>query len=174
MKKILFLCSSLLVLFTVSAQEQYVDAGAGTKPTSKQLQKLAPEKKVVSDANNLPDLNMASYEDHIFTVSEISPRFNPDNGLMEEWIQSNVTLPDNLTEEEMEELQGTVSIRVIVEKDGKISNPQIINSINPVLDQEALRIAGIMPDWIPGKNQGVNVRTYVIIPFEFNKQETKK
>lgn len=174
MKKILFLCSLLLVLFTVSAQEQYVETGGGTKPTSKQLQKLVPEKKVVSDENNLSEMNMASYEDHIFTVSEISPRFNPDNGVMEEWIQSNVVLPDDLTEEEMEELQGTVNIRVIVEKDGKISNPQIINSKNPVLDQEALRIAGIMPDWIPGKNQGVNVRTYVIIPFEFNKQETKK
>lgn len=55
-------------------------------------------------------------------------------------------------------IQGRVVVKFIVEKDGSISNVEVDRSVNPVLDNEAMRVVKAMPKWIPGQINGKAVK----------------
>ena len=63
--------------------------------------------------------------------------------------------------------QGVVIVQIIVEKDGSISNPSVIQSVHPKLDAEALRVVGTLKGFTPGKQKGEAVRCYYQIPVPF-------
>ncbi|MDR2511848.1 MAG: energy transducer TonB [Bacteroidales bacterium] len=63
--------------------------------------------------------------------------------------------------------QGTVYLRFIVEKDGSLSNVEVVRGIGAGCDEEALRVAKLMPKWTPGKNNGLPVRSYFSMPIKF-------
>ena len=66
-------------------------------------------------------------------------------------------------------LQGNVFVRCVVEKDGSRSQITIFKGIPGCseCDEEALKVVEQMPKWIPAKNNGEAVRSYVNIPVTF-------
>ena len=64
--------------------------------------------------------------------------------------------------------QGTTILRFVVEKDGSITNVEVIKSSRDIfLDKEAVRVVEAMPKWSPGKMKGVPVRSYFVLPVKF-------
>lgn len=70
-------------------------------------------------------------------------------------------------------LQGTSFIRFIVEEDGSLSFHEDLSAV--ILREpgnghgkEALRIAKLMPKWIPGKQDGKPTRVLMMIPCRFS------
>jgi len=63
--------------------------------------------------------------------------------------------------------QGIVVIQIIVEKDGTISNPKVVTSVHPKLDEEAMKAISILKCFIPAKHNGEVVRSYFNIPVPF-------
>ena len=63
--------------------------------------------------------------------------------------------------------QGRVTVRFIVTKEGKITNPVILRNLHPDMDKEALRVISLMPDWIPAKQGDENVNSYFTMPVVF-------
>ena len=57
-------------------------------------------------------------------------------------------------------IQGRVQVSFIVEKDGSLTDFVIIQSEDPSLDKEAIRVVKSMPKWNLGKKDGqfVNVK----------------
>lgn len=99
----------------------------------------------------------------LVSVDEL-PQFVEGEEAMFRYITENVIYPVIAAENEME---GTVVVRVIVNKDGTFRNAKIHQSVALVLDKEALRIVKSMPRWIPAKKDGVNVDAYLDIPISF-------
>ena len=64
-------------------------------------------------------------------------------------------------------IQGRVIVSFIVEPDGSISNAKLVRSVDPNLDQEALRVVTEMPKWTPGKQDGNTVRVRYNLPIAF-------
>jgi len=64
-------------------------------------------------------------------------------------------------------IEGTVYIRFVVTKTGEIGNANLLRSIDPLLDEEALRVIKTLPKWTPGKNNGNPVNVWFIIPVKF-------
>ena len=64
-------------------------------------------------------------------------------------------------------LQGRVMVGFVVEPDGSISNVKILRSVAPILDDEAVRVARLMPKWKPGKQRGKAVRVQYQMPITF-------
>jgi len=64
-------------------------------------------------------------------------------------------------------IEGTVILSYVVEKDGYLGDIQIIKSVHPLLDQEAIRIIKCMKRWIPGSCDGNVSRFQFIQPFKF-------
>ena len=77
-----------------------------------------------------------------------------------EFLRENVQYPSNA--------EGTAIVRFIVEKDGSLTDFTILRSSgNSALDEEALRVVKLMPNWIPGKINGKSVTSYFHIPIKF-------
>ena len=63
--------------------------------------------------------------------------------------------------------EGSVIVRFIVEKDGSISDVKVIRSIEPLMDDEAVRVVRSMPKWIPAEKDGKAVRSRFFLPVKF-------
>lgn len=64
-------------------------------------------------------------------------------------------------------IQDIVVVKFIVEKDGSITNTQIVKDIGGGCGAEVARITGLMPKWKPGVKNSVSVRSRHTFPFRF-------
>lgn len=64
-------------------------------------------------------------------------------------------------------IQGTVQVNFVIEKDGKVTEAKVLKGVDPLLDQEALRVVNASPKWRPAKVRGEKVRSSMTIPVEF-------
>ena len=87
-----------------------------------------------------------------------------------EFIHRNIRYPQAAKQSRLE---GRIIVQVIIDKDGTVTQPIILRSINPVLSvdtafcEEALRIVSIMPKWKPGNQHGVNLKVRFTFPIKF-------
>ena len=72
-------------------------------------------------------------------------------------------------------IQGRVIIQFIVSKDGSITDAEVVESVDPQLDAEGLRLIKNMPRWKPGmrKGQAIRVKQTLPIRFAFTKTSDK-
>lgn len=80
------------------------------------------------------------------------------------WLTRNLRYPPIAQSQRM---QGKVVVSFIINKDGSIASPTIVQSVDPVLDREALRVVKMMPRWKPGLQNGKPCRTMFAIPVNF-------
>ncbi len=90
--------------------------------------------------------------------------FPGGNQGMNTFISNNVQYPIKAREQR---LQGKVVLRFIVEKDGSINNITIIEKVHPLLDEEAIRVVKLMPNWKPGEQNENKVRVAITLPITF-------
>lgn len=106
--------------------------------------------------------------DKIIEDPDMIPIYVGGTGEMHRFIANNLQYPREAVEKNT---QGLVVYTFVVEKDGTLSNFEIIHRADSLLDAEALRILQAMPAWRPAKHKGVEVRskTYVPMYFRLNK-----
>ncbi|MCR4852812.1 MAG: energy transducer TonB [Prevotella sp.] len=95
---------------------------------------------------------------------ETMPRFPGGQQALNEFLTTNIKYPDVARKKKIE---GNVVIEFVVEKDGSISSPKLLQSVHPVLDAEAMRVVNIMPKWIPANRNGESVSVKYSIPVKF-------
>lgn len=71
------------------------------------------------------------------------------------------------------DIEGRVTVKFTVEKDGSISNPVVAKGVSKELDREAIRVVKNMPNWEPAKNNGVVVRSYFYLPIVFKSKNSE-
>ena len=64
-------------------------------------------------------------------------------------------------------IEGKVYVRFVVNTTGEISEVTVTRSIDPILDENAVNIVKSMPKWIPGKIDGVLVKSYFDLPVNY-------
>jgi len=62
---------------------------------------------------------------------------------------------------------GKVIVQFVITKTGKVEKAKVLKGVSPELDNEALRVIGLLPDWNPGELNGEKVNVYRIIPILF-------
>lgn len=64
-------------------------------------------------------------------------------------------------------IPGRVIVHFVVSKTGSIDNVEIIKSLDPICDKEAIRVIKLLPKFIPGKQNGENVAVWynMVVPF---------
>ena len=67
-----------------------------------------------------------------------------------------------------DQIGGKVKVGFVVDRDGKIKQAKVVQSVHPLLDREALRVVRSMPKWTPGIYEGKPVPVYYTIPINFN------
>lgn len=119
-----------------------------------------------NDSGNefLPD------EEDVFDVVQHMPEFPGGMPKLMEFIRQNIQYPQTA---KRSKLEGRVIMQVVIDKDGTVTQPRILRSVNPVLSadaalcEEAFRIVSIMPKWKPGRQHGVNLKVRYAFPIKF-------
>lgn len=103
-------------------------------------------------------------EEEIFMVVEDQPEFPGGTAALLEYLRKNIKYPAICRENN---IQGRVIVQFVVNKDGRIVEPEVVKGVHPSLDKEALRVVSGMPSWKPGKQRGKEVRVKYSVPINF-------
>ena len=112
-------------------------------------------------------------DDQPFLIAETMPLFpmqeggNPGYGdlnTFRAWVQKNIKYP---AEAFRNGEQGRVVLSFVVEKDGSVSNIQILQTPGKAFSEETRRVVAASPKWKPGEQRGEKVRVRYTLPVDF-------
>ncbi len=103
----------------------------------------------------------------IFTVVESMPEYIGGAQELYNYLGTNIKYPVMAKESG---IQGKVYVTFVVERDGSITDVNIIRGIGGGCDEEAVRVVSSMPKWKPGKQRGKAVRVQYNLPVRFTLQ----
>lgn len=98
---------------------------------------------------------------------EVMPQFPGGDAELMRYLSTNIKYPTAMAEIGVE---GRAVLQFVVGKDGSVSDIQVISSIHPLGDKEAIRVVQSMPKWIPGQQNGNRVAVYFTLPVHFRLQ----
>lgn len=100
----------------------------------------------------------------IYNVIDQMPEFPGGIDKLLQFINDNMKYP---TKAQTEGIQGRVAVQFIVDENGYIIEPNIVRSVEPSLDNEALRLIKMLPQWKPGTLKGKAVKVKYTVPVAF-------
>lgn len=85
---------------------------------------------------------------HVFITNEVSrvPQFAGGNDALDTYLRKNLNPP---AEVKTRDLRGRVTVRFVLRPDGRVGATEVVNSLSPACDDEALRLVRSMPRWQP-------------------------
>ena len=120
-------------------------------------------------------LPMTTQQDNsvIFSRVEVMPIFPGGELALLKYIENNLTYPKTAAEKG---IQGRVALKFVIKADGTIENIQVVKSLDPACDEEAVRVIKSMPKWTPGKQNGKAVAVDYSLPiiFKLSRGDEKK
>ena len=122
-----------------------------------------PNKKVVAVVD-VPNDKPVIQEGEVFTVVEEMPQFPGGMGEAMRFLAKNIKYP---VESQKAKIEGRVIVQFVVKENGKVADIKVMRGVSPELDAEAMRVVGLMPDWIPGKQRGKAVPVKYTMPIMF-------
>ena len=108
-------------------------------------------------------------EEQPFLVAETMPSFQGGSlNDFRNWVQSKVRYPAIAQENG---ISGKVVLTFVIEKDGRLTNIQVLQTPDRSLSDEAIRVLQQSPKWSPGKQRNQPVRVRYTLPVEFRIQQ---
>lgn len=98
------------------------------------------------------------------TYAEKMPSFPANYGSIASFIGKEIHYPRVALQNSV---TGLVYIQFIVDENGNIIHPEIIQSLGSGCDEEVLRILAVMPRWNPGMVNGKPVKVRMTLPVNF-------
>lgn len=109
-------------------------------------------------------------DEQVLDSAEVMPLFPGGNSKMMQYLRIPVSEATSIADG----VQQHPIIQFIVEKEGKITNAKIVRSVEPSIDEDALKLVEDMPAWIPGEQKGKKVRVRMSVPvFTVSKSSLK-
>lgn len=71
-------------------------------------------------------------------------------------------------------IQGRVLVDFVIDEKGKVTDVKVARGVDPLLDDEAVRIVSASPDWKPAKIRGQKVKSSISIYVEFRLEKKKR
>lgn len=104
-------------------------------------------------------------DDQPFLRAETMPSFQGgDLNTFRKWVQENVRFPQIALENG---IQGRVTLTFVIERDGRLTNIQVLQTPDRSLSEEAIRVLNKSPKWSPGKQRNQAVRVKYTLPVDF-------
>ena len=100
----------------------------------------------------------------VFAYVEQMPSFPGGETALMKYIAENLRYPSVSKDQG---IQGLVIIKFVVTDTGNVGEIQIVKSLDPNCDREALRLVKTLPKFHPGRHQGKPVNVWYQIPIRF-------
>ena len=145
----------------VPTQDQLEDTKAGDKTQDGSDENFDPPQPNDDKPKEIEDK-----PEPIETFVEEEADFPGGAGEMAKFINENIDYPQEAIDLG---IKGRVTVRFVVEKDGRVSNVSVAGPLAgcKACDKAAVQVVEKMPPWTAGKNGGRAVRTWVTLPIKF-------
>ena len=100
----------------------------------------------------------------VYDLVDQMPTYPGGQSALFQWLSHIIKYP---VEAERHGIQGRVITQFVVMPDGILDSIKVVNSVDPSLDNEAIRVIRAMPKWNPGMKNGKPVMTRYILPVSF-------
>ncbi len=143
-----------------------VDDAAAAPP--EEIDDLLPPQEAADEEppqEEEPSVVMEKPDVEALRVVEELPEYPGGMSQFVKWLTATLKYPAKALAQKQ---RGRVMISFIVERDGTLTDMKVEQSAGKLLDDEAMRVARLMPKWKPGKEKGQPCRTRVAIPIVFD------
>jgi protein TonB len=96
---------------------------------------------------------------------DVVPSFPGGEDAMLRFLKKHLQYPLDARESN---ITGRVYVSFIIDENGKVTEIKVVRGLGYGTDDEVSRVVRIMPDWSPGKYQGKNVKTSLVMPVFFS------
>jgi len=131
---------------------------AQNKPVKNSDLKANSKKTIVKDTVK------SNENDIVFDEYETMPIFPEGDQALLDFVYKNLKYPDSAIRDK---IQGKVTLRFVVTKTGEVDKIEIVRSLQPDCDKEAIRVVKMLPKFAPGKQSGKPVNMSYILPITF-------
>lgn len=118
----------------------------------------------VSEKNGTDQPTKIRLVEPVYDNVEQMPQYKGGFDAMASFIQRHLKYPEK---SKKENVAGMVFVSFVVEKDGSLSEVNVMKGVNEELDAEAVRVVKLFHNWEPGMKDGKVVRTKMILPIKF-------
>lgn len=111
--------------------------------------------------------------DGVYLMPDQLPEFPGGIQAMMKFLSTNIKYP---VEAQKKGISGRVIVQFVIMEDGTLDQAKVIRGVDPLLDEEALRVVKSMPKWKPGMDRGeaVKVRFTAPIMFHLSRKDTPR
>ena len=128
--------------------------------------------KMEPDFSELAEVVVVAYgvaeESENNSYSYIPPKPDGSKGKWKDYIKENIRYPSSGM---AEKIKGTVKLRFTVNRDGSITNMEVLKSLGDEFDKEAIRLVNEGPKWEPAKLNDEIVKREVRVKIRFRPPE---
>ncbi len=89
---------------------------------------------------------------------------------LEKWVYHYLRYPEEAVRDG---IQGRVLVDFVIDERGKVTDVKVLRGVDPLLDEEAVRVISASPDWKPGIQRGQKVRSRMSLYVEFRLKDRK-
>ncbi|MEM9325735.1 MAG: TonB family protein [Bacteroidota bacterium] len=107
-------------------------------------------------------------ERELFTVVEQLPDFEGGMSAFYSTVMSEIRYPK---EARVKGVEGKLFAQFVVERDGSLSNIEVVKGLGAGIDEEAKRVLGAVSSFKPASQRGRTVRVRMVMPLTFKLQE---
>ena len=150
------------LLFTATAAIGLLLAGCNAN--NQQTETVAPDESETTIETVASATPAATTTDSVFEVAEVMPEFPGGTQALLNTIAQKLKYPQKAIDDQIE---GRVVLQFIVDKQGKITDIQVLRGITPELNQAAIDVVQALPDWNPGMQDGEPVNVKYTLPIVF-------
>ena len=119
-----------------------------------------------TDNNISSVLNQNNNSEWMGEIISPQPSFPGGSQALVDFLRENTKYPEQALKDSIE---GRVVVAFVIDTDGSITKPEVVRSVHPLLDAEALRVVKLMPKWEPGSENGTPVKVRYNLPITFKK-----
>jgi len=104
---------------------------------------------------------------------DVPPMFlnSPDPGVfLRRWVYVYLKYPQIAIDEG---IQGRVLVDFVISEKGKVKDVRVLKGVDPSLDEAAVKVVSVSPDWKPGKVKGKAVPCRMSVYVEFRLKKRK-
>ena len=90
---------------------------------------------------------------------------------LQKWVYAYLKYPQEAVRQG---IQGRVLVDFVIDERGKVKDVKVLRGVDPLLDDEAVRVISASPDWKPARLQGKKVASQMSLYVEFKLTKKKK
>lgn len=107
---------------------------------------------------------LCAAQPYVYGPVEVRPKYKGGDAALIKYLSENIVYPPEAVAQRIE---GRVVVKFVVGVDGQARSVEVVRSVHPLLDAEAVRVASTLTEFIPGMVNGKNVAWGYVLPISF-------